>query len=253
MNDVIRNEIAAGRASIGTCQILPGNAVAERLGRVGFPWVLVDLQHGSCELSDLTGVLQALELAGAAALVRTKSCDPAEIMRVLDLGALGLVLPMVGSVVQARQIVEAALYPPHGLRSLGPLRKTFGGPDAGDVTPLVLAMIETNSGVEAIEGIVAIDGIDGLILGPGDMALSLGEPLTPVPGEGVMDVARRIISACKAHGKIPGSFAFNDGALKAFASIGMTLMPFGADALFMAELAQQKLAIARAVIGVPDA
>jgi len=232
MSDVIRTAIARGKITIGTCQVIPGGFAAECLGGLGFPWILVDLQHGAIELSGLMEVVQALELTGTAILVRPRSIDPPEIMRILDFGVLGIVAPLVNSVEDAQKLAGSISYPPEGFRSLGPLRKLYGG-GVQPAKPLCFAMIETLEGVENIDVIAAQKGIDGLWLGPGDMALSLGVEGKSEPVQEVLDVAKMIVASCKRNEKIPGSFAFSDAGANALIHAGMRILTIGADVHFI--------------------
>ncbi|MDH3190450.1 MAG: aldolase/citrate lyase family protein [Acidimicrobiia bacterium] len=159
----------------------PGNATRNAWLTIGDPGlaeavalspavdaVTVDLQHSEIRNSRLADLIRAIDLGGAHPMARLAGSDPAEIGRLLDLGFTGLIMPNVTSAPAAARFVNATRYPPRGPRSYGPVRKK------GEADPWLWAMIESSEGLEAAAQIAAVDGIDGLFVGPGDLGLSLG-------------------------------------------------------------------------------
>jgi 4-hydroxy-2-oxoheptanedioate aldolase len=232
--NVIRKDISEGRVSFGTWLMNPGAAAAEAFARLGFGWIVVDLQHGGIGWEGAMAVMPAIELGGAQALIRVGWNDPALIMRALDLGAAGVVIPCVDSAEEAKAAAQAAHYPPLGRRSLGPIRRTYGAPGSPDAEPLCIAMIESVRGLEAAHAIAAIKGIDALLLGPGDMAIDMGLPLAADPDERVVAAAHSIVAACRAHGKIAAAASFSHAASVKFMAAGMDALVVGSDAQFLA-------------------
>ena len=169
----LRQSLQAGSASFGAWQCLPSSLSAEILARSGFDWILIDLQHGGASWSDLLSIVQAVELGGAIPMVRLGWNDPMQVMRALDLGACGVVIPMISTPADARQGAASCRYPPDGIRSFGPTRSFYTARTLNKAA-LCLAMIETKEGLESVDAIAATPGIDGLFVGTMDLALSLG-------------------------------------------------------------------------------
>jgi 4-hydroxy-2-oxoheptanedioate aldolase len=174
----IRSRWAAGETAWAAWLLIDSPSSAEVLAAAGFDAVIVDLQHGSATLSSLPGIIAAIEGTRATPFVRTAWNDPAELMRVLDLGVRGVICPMVGSGQEAEAFVRACRYPPEGARSYGPIRGPFGaGRDQtheANEEILLFAMIETEDGVANLERIAATPGLDGLFVGPADLSLATG-------------------------------------------------------------------------------
>ena len=195
----VKDRWAAGEAAISGWLAIGHSYSAELAGWTGADCVTVDLQHGMIDVGSMIGMLQALSSTPATPFVRVSSIDPPLIMKALDAGAYGLICPMVDTVEQARAFVSASTYPPRGLRSFGPARGLlYGGPDyfaQADETIVRLAMIETAPGLEAVEAICAVDGLDGIFIGPNDLGLALGKGPAGDPTDSVVVAA---IERCKA-------------------------------------------------------
>lgn len=165
----------------------------------GADWVGVDLQHGDVEVRDLPPLLRASRVP---VLARVASDDPAHVARVLDTGVDGVIVPGVESGAQVAGLVAAAHVPPAGSRSTGLSRAGVVGASA---RPLVLPMIETQAGLEAAPEIVAAPGVDGVFLGPYDLALSLGQP--SVRSAPVVSALESVVAAVHEAGRVAGVFA----------------------------------------------
>ena len=160
----------------GWCH-MPGGFAAEVMAAAGFDWILVDRQHGLIGESELFDMLRALTISGTPTFVRVSQADHGEIGRALDGGAHGVVVPQIGSVEEAQLVARACRYAPAGARSIGPTRAKLydrADPRAADASVLCLPMIESRAGLDAVEAIAAVEGVDGLFVGPADLALDLG-------------------------------------------------------------------------------
>ena len=151
---------------------------AEIMARQGFDALCVDLQHGTNEMSDVGPLLAAISQTDTTPFVRVKWNEPAAIMRALDLGAYGIIVPLVNTAAEAAQAVAACRYPPIGMRSSGPVRAAqYGGADyvakANDEM-LIFAMIETKEGLANLDAICATPGLDAVYIGPADLSFALG-------------------------------------------------------------------------------
>jgi 4-hydroxy-2-oxoheptanedioate aldolase len=205
----LKRILAAGAQGINGWVAIPDAFAVEQYAAQGFDSVTVDLQHGAADVGGLIPLLQAIALGGATAMVRVPWNDPADVMRVLDAGAYGVICPMVNSADQARALVAAGRYPPLGGRSAGPFRAShYAGSDyvqSANDEILLLAMIETREAVANLDAILAVEGLDGVYVGPNDLSLSLGKPgsLAPEDDE-VLETMAAIASGARAHGLIAG-------------------------------------------------
>ena len=174
----MRARLLAGEPAFAAWTLLADPSGVEILGTCGFDTVVVDLQHGAATLDVLPHLARAIDATPAVAFVRTAGNEPAELMRVLDLGIRGVICPMVSSREEAEAFVGACRYPPAGIRSYGPMRGARGNvPDdvaAANDDVILLAMIETAEALADVERIAATPGLDGLFVGPTDLGLSLG-------------------------------------------------------------------------------
>jgi 4-hydroxy-2-oxoheptanedioate aldolase len=179
---------------------------------IGYDYVCIDMQHGLADYRDVLPLLQAAARSASTPLVRVPWNEPGIIGRVLDAGALGVIIPMVNSPEEARQAVAACRYPPEGTRSFGPVgaATTYGGAYVGRANRDVacIPMIETRDAVERIDEILAVPGIDAVYVGPADLSFSLGmPPALDTTGDPFDSAVRRIIEACQRAGVVPGVHA----------------------------------------------
>ena len=151
---------------------------AEVMARQGFDTLCIDMQHGTTEMNDVWPMLQAISQTDTVPVVRVPWNDPATIMKALDLGAYGIIVPLVNTAADAAKAVAACRYPPVGMRSSGPVRALhYGGADyvanANDEI-VIMAMIETKEGLANLDAICATPGLDAVYIGPSDLSFALG-------------------------------------------------------------------------------
>ena len=175
----IRQQLKSGECSIGSWIQLPDASVAEIMGHAGYDWVAVDLEHGSIDISQLPGIFRALELGGTTPLVRLAEGTPKDCKRALDAGAAGVIIPMINSAENLRSTIAACCWPPAGSRGVGFSRANLFGKkfDAYRVEaqePLIVAMIEHETAIRALDDILDVQGLDALFIGPYDLSASLG-------------------------------------------------------------------------------
>ena len=232
--NVIQQAAVDGRATFGVWSAAPSQAGAEILGRSGIDWVLLDLQHGSGHEGDLLPLIQAIELGGSSALIRVGWCDPQLIMRALDLGATGVVVPMVSTPEQAETAAKSLRYPPHGYRSFGPLRRAFN-PNSGEEAPhTCIVMVETVEAISNIDAIASTPGVDVVLVGPVDLGLALGLGLD-VSGShpDLVAAMQQVVAACARHGKVAGGVALNPQNAEFLLELGMRFVTIGSDAGYL--------------------
>ena len=198
-----------GGTTLGAWLTVPSSVTAEATARAGFDYVWVAMQHGAVQYSDAVAMIQGILLGGSHPIVRVPWNEPGIIGKMLDAGAHGIIVPMVNSVEEARSVVRACRYAPHGMRSYGPLMasmRTDGQyvPWAAD-NIAVIPMIETRQAVERIDDIAAVGGIDAVYVGPADLSLTLGLP----PGNNddspaFVEALEMIVAGCRRVGIVPG-------------------------------------------------
>lgn len=202
----LRSLIERGAPVVGAWISTPSPLAAELMGVLGYDLVAIDLQHSAVELAHLPGLLQAVAATPALPVVRVSGNHFAEINKVLDLGAQVVVCPLVNSVDDARRFADAVRYPPVGSRSWGPLRAALREPAyfarSGE-TVTALAMIETRAGLAALDDILAVPGLDGVFVGPNDLAIALGLPPGAADTEPALHAAlTRIADAARHAGRL---------------------------------------------------
>lgn len=200
----------AGEPTLGAWLAIPSPVVAEALAQAGFDYCCVDMQHGLADYSQTVSMLQAISLSpDCTPVVRVPWNEPGIIGRVLDAGAMGVVIPMVNSPAEARAAVSACRYAPAGQRSFGPLRAAvWAGPDYYDGANREVAcipMIESRQAITDLDEILDTPGIDAVYVGPADLAVSYGlAPGVDNPDPGYQDALAKVVAACQARGIAPG-------------------------------------------------
>jgi 4-hydroxy-2-oxoheptanedioate aldolase len=198
-----------GATTLGAWLFLREPFTAEAAGDAGYDYVCVDMQHGLADYRDTVAMLQGLSKTSATPIVRVPWNEPSMIGRVLDAGALGVIIPMVNNRAEAAEAVAACRYAPVGKRSLGPIgAMTRHGSTYfrwANERVACLPMIETIEAVENIDEILQVPGIDGIYVGPADLSLTLGlPPLMDHADAKFQDAIATILVACKRHGVVAG-------------------------------------------------
>lgn len=204
--------IRPDRLALGGWCSLPSPLSAEALGRAGFDWVCIDMQHGQADYAAACDMIRAVDVGGAAPIVRVPWNEPGIIGRALDAGALGIIVPMIETVDDARRAVEACLYPPLGRRSFGPLRAALRD-GAGyflqaNARIAVLPMIETRRALGQVAEILAVPGVTGVFIGPMDLSVALG--LAPADNDGAAafdEALARVVATARAAGKVAAIYS----------------------------------------------
>ncbi len=191
---------------VGIWQQFPLPMVSRFLGQMGWDWVILDMQHGCPNTETAYECMHTLRTAGVVPILRVSVGVPSEVQRALDLGARGVVVPMVNSLAEAQAVARAAKYPPLGCRSMGGDAAWHYGedyPDRANRETLLLVQVEHIDAVNQVEAIMALPGVDGCFIGPTDLALSMGLPRTDYEHHSDHRAAMaRTLAACHAHGKL---------------------------------------------------
>jgi 4-hydroxy-2-oxoheptanedioate aldolase len=240
----IRQALSEQRPSFGAWSTLPGSLAAEFMGGAGFDWVIIDAQHGGPAVGDLVPMIQALQLGGTPAVVRVPWTDQPTIMRVLDYGAAGVLVPMVNTAAEAAAAAAAMRYPPDGIRSYGQTRPRYASTAEANADVVLLVMIETVEALDNVDQIAATPGVDGLFVGPVDLGLSLGLPLD-FTGSAAAVVAGtdRVVAAATSAGKFAGCVSSGAEQAADLVRRGVMFVTLGADVGYLrAGIARDKAA-----------
>jgi 2-dehydro-3-deoxyglucarate aldolase len=232
--NAFRQDLLARKPLVGCWMSLANPATAEVLGLAGFDWLLVDGEHAPNDVSTLVPQLMALKDSPSAPVVRPPWNEPVILKRLLDAGFHNFLIPFVESAEQARAAVAATRYPPRGIRGVSVLQRNnrFGTvPDYFRVIDdhiAVMVQIESRGGLEAIDAIAAVDGVDGIFVGPQDLAAALGHLADPSHPE-VQEAIRHVFARAVAAGKPAGTLAPVEADARRYMEWGATFVAVGSD------------------------
>ncbi|MEM6902727.1 MAG: aldolase/citrate lyase family protein [Pseudomonadota bacterium] len=241
----LKQRWAGGESVFNAWLSLPDPLVAEIISRNGWETVTLDMQHGLIELTDLPKMLQAVGNSGAVPLVRVPWNEPGVIMKALDAGAAGIIAPMINSAAEAQAFASACRYPPRGTRSYGPIRAGLQAPSyalTSNEQVMAFAMIETREAYEALAEIIGTDVIDGVLICPSDLSLSLGfEPGRDPDEQEVLQAIREIKITAEAAGKLTAIYTITAPAAIEAASDGFSIVVGCNDGALVTEGARSRL------------
>lgn len=236
-----------GRPQIGLWSSLCSNVVAEIIAHAGYDWILIDTEHAPNELPDVLAQMHAMTGGTAEPIVRPAWNDAVLIKRFMDIGVRTLLLPFVQSAEEARRAVAAANYPPYGVRGVATASRAVrygravGYHRAAGADVCVLVQVETRAALAELEAIAAVEGVDGLFIGPSDLAADfghLGESSHPEVQAAIADGCARI----RAAGKAPGILAPVEADARRYLEMGFLFVAVGSD---LGLLARESEALAR--------
>lgn len=182
VNKSLKTKLRNKEVTLGSWITLGNSAIAEIMAKVGFDWLVVDLEHSVISIDMAGDLIRTIDMCGVAPLVRLTSNDPNQIKRVMDAGAHGIVVPMVNTPEDAARAVAATRYAPAGTRGVGLARAQGYGVDFEDYLrwqrdePVVIVQIEHQDAIDQLEAILTVPGVDGFIIGPYDLSCSMGIP-----------------------------------------------------------------------------
>lgn len=237
----------AGRGIRTTWLHSASSLSGEMIARVGWDCLVADMQHSMTGFDEMVALLQVITNLGEVVLVRPPALDPALIGRLLDAGASGIICPMVSSVAEAQILISACRYPPRGSRSIGPVRARllFGDDYVAKASNQVLAfaMIETPGGLDALDDIAHVPGLDGLFAGPSDIASSLGRaPRMDTDDDVVLAALSRIAHSAVSAGIMAGLACESAAYARRMHAEGYRLFVTGSDLRLMTAASKQLLA-----------
>lgn len=242
----MRKELREGQL-VGTFVNIPHPSSAEILGRAGFKVLCLDSEHSAFELKEITEGIRAAESAGAWPLVRVPGTGPV-ISQVLDAGAAGIIMPRVSSADEARAAASFALFPPLGERGVGLSRAGGYGADDGYRTDperrsYLIVQIETVAGLASLEAICSVEGVDMIMVGPYDLAASMGVDLW---SENHLAAVKEILATAQRHGLATCIFVTSSEQIEEFSPLNVDLFLLSSDVRLLAQGAAAVLAGAAA-------
>jgi 4-hydroxy-2-oxoheptanedioate aldolase len=233
--NIFKQRLQAGEAQIGLWLGLADPYCAELAANAGFDWLLIDGEHAPNDLRGLLGQLQAVAPYTSQPIIRPVIGDSALIKQLLDIGAQTLLVPMVESAEQARELVRAMHYPPSGVRGVGSAlarasrwKSISGYLDRADAQMCLLVQIENLDGLAKLDEIVAVDGVDGVFIGPADLSASMGHRGNPGHPE-VQDAIEDAIARIQKAGKAAGILSADQALARRYLELGAAFVAVGVD------------------------
>lgn len=245
MENRVKRLLQEGKATAGAWLQLTSPMSAELMARAGFDWLIVDMEHAPGDYMNLASQIQAMGGTDCVPLVRAPWNDPVAIKRILDTGAMGVLVPYVNSAEEARNAVAACKYPPEGIRGVaGSPRAAYFGQNSmaylkdANREILVIVAAETSEAIDNLDEILKTDGLDGIFIGPMDLATSMGhfgDPSHPEVQEAIQLIETKTLEAGKFLGTVGGGW---EQAQKKYER-GYQLLMLMSDSVDLAKLAGQ--------------
>ena len=230
-----KQRLNSGEAQIGLWLGLADAYCAELAANAGFDWLLIDGEHAPNDLRGMLGQLQAVAPYASEAVIRPVIGDTALIKQVLDIGAQTLLVPMVESAAQARELVRAMRYPPQGIRGVGSAlarasrwNSIDGYLDQADAQMCLLVQIESLQGLANLDAIAAVEGVDGVFIGPADLSASMGHRGNPGHPE-VQAAIEDAIARIRQAGKAAGILSADEKLARRYIELGAGFVAVGVD------------------------
>ena len=240
-----RNRLQQGELLLSTLISLPSAEIVELLSKLGFDWLFVDGEHGPFDTLQMQKMLQAAS-PSCPCIIRVPNYESVSIKKALDIGAAGIIVPQIKTAEETKAAVQAAKYPPQGIRGVGLARAHEYGIsftdylDAANEQTCVIIQAETKEAIDNIEAITAIDGVDAILIGPYDLSANLGYT-GQIEHPEVTSAIKKVALACKNQNVKLGYFGVNAEAVAPYIDTGFTLITVGVDSLFLLNGAQQTL------------
>ncbi|WP_050604557.1 HpcH/HpaI aldolase/citrate lyase family protein [Ruegeria sp. 6PALISEP08] len=243
-----KTALKTGKTQIGCWMSFAEPITAEIMGTAGFDWLVIDVEHAPNDIRSIRDQLVALAASPSHPVVRLPVGETWLIKMVLDAGAQTVLVPIVESAEQARELVRACRYPPTGARGVGAMasRATMYGSveeyiQTADQEICLLLQVETRAGLAALDDILQVEGVDGVFIGPADLSTDMGyqgNSAAPEMREVIADALARI----KASDKAAGILAVNDEARQAYLDMGAQFLAVGIDVMLLAQSARSLVA-----------
>ncbi|WIY26609.1 HpcH/HpaI aldolase family protein [Parasedimentitalea psychrophila] len=239
-----KQALANGERQIGCWLSFAEAPAAEIMGTAGFDWLVIDGEHGPNDIRSIRDQLMALQASDSHAVVRVPVSETWILKQVLDAGAQTVLVPIIESAEQAREVVRACQYPPHGTRGVGATaaRATgFGSVSeyiqTADQQICVLLQVENRAGIAALDEILTVEGVDGVFIGPADLSTDMGFQGNAAHPQ-VRQVIADALSRISASGKAPGILGISEEATQSYLDMGAQFLAVGIDVLLLVQSAR---------------
>lgn len=251
----LKDKLSKKSLTIGSWVTIPSTEVVEILSTAGFEWLVIDREHTSISLSEAKVLIQTIQANGMEALVRVSSNDETEVKKVLDIGANGIIVPMIKSKEEIEKAISYTQYPPSGVRGVGLNRVHKYGTafkeykESSQSEIVVIAQIEHIKAVNNLEEILSCPGLDGTIVGPYDLSASMGYP-GDYNRDDVLEALQKVESTTKASNKSLGFHVIESDHSFTLQKInkGYTFLAFSIDFFFLGDLARNQMEILKGKI-----
>ncbi len=239
----LRKKIKNNNLTLGTWMQIPSTEIADIFSsNKEFDWICVDLEHGSFGYEKLSDIFRIIQLNGKIPFARLKSCDVDQAQKVLDLGAMGLIIPKTNNASEISQLIDSVSHPPKGSRGHAFFRANMFGKYFFEYnkifkTPIIIAMIETKEGLNSINEILQLKQLDGIFVGPYDLSASLGK-IGNFKAKEFISSIKKIIFASKKNKKILGIHVVQNSNkdLKEYISKGFKFIAYSMDSVILRSL-----------------
>ncbi len=257
----IKKKMDSGQLVIIGNALLSDPSVSEMFGFCGCDMVWIDMEHGAIDNKDVQRHIIAAHSGGAASFVRIPGNEPDMVKKVLDMGADGILFPLVHSVQEVKEAIASCRYPPKGIRGWNPIRAAkYGVVDGSwymnhaDELIFRMVMMEDIGAARNIEQILEVDGLDAIMIGPCDLSGSMGR-LTDIYAEPVQEVIREVVRKCRDAGKYVG-VALGCGAsvelYRYWIDMGIQMLSFGQDVNLLVQAVQSNLQHIQMALGTEE-
>jgi 2-dehydro-3-deoxyglucarate aldolase len=244
----LKRKLSNNELTLGSWLTINHQSVVEIMATAGFEWLCIDIEHSAISISDVLNLIGHIQGNGMQALVRVNENNPVIIKQVMDAGADGVIVPMVNSVQDAEKAVASVRYPSKGSRGVGLSRAQnygIGFPEyqewlKNDV--VIIAQIEHINAVNELSGILDVQGIDGVIVGPYDLSASMGHP-GQFDRDDVVEALKRVDKICLEKGRPLGFHVISSDHQKTLEKIdaGYTFLAVSLDFFFLGDLARREM------------
>ena len=248
LHNTFKAALAAGQTQLGLWLSCASGYTAEIAAGAGYDWLLIDGEHAPNDIPTLLAQLQAVAPYDGHAIVRPVNADPALIKQVLDIGAQTLLVPMIDTADEARDLVSAMRYAPRGIRGVGASiarASRWGRVDdylhRAEDELCLLVQVETRKGLENLDAIAQVEGVDGVFIGPADLSASLGH-LGDAGHPEVQKIIEDAIRRIRAHGKAAGILAPNPDDAKRYIACGANFVAVAVDTMLFTQALDDALA-----------
>lgn len=253
--NMFKTALKQGKTQIGCWAGFGETYATEITATAGFDWLLIDGEHAPNDLRSISDQVRVVAASDAHPVVRLPEGSDASVKQVMDVGAQTIMIPMVDSADFARKMARAMRYPPEGVRGAGAALARASGfsaiPDyvqTANAQACLIVQVESKAGIAALDEILDIDGVDGVFIGPSDLAIDMGFVNNPGAPE-VQKTIKDAIGRINASGKASGCLAVNDETAQTYLDYGTQFLAVGIDVLMLAQTARAKAAHWKGIIG----